>query len=127
ISGKISKEDASVLKLHIFVRAGSLRIAGDPSDRGGNIVLRLKELDSPVRISPGTKNITLARKLDKEGIDGPASVYVNVICDRKRTTDPAFVIPVSIRVTDANDNAPQFVNAPYVLNISEVRIKHIIS
>lgn len=32
-----------------------------------------------------------------------------------------FVIPVNIRVTDANDNAPQFVNAPYVLNISEVR------
>jgi hypothetical protein len=31
-----------------------------------------------------------------------------------------FVIPVNIRVTDANDNAPQFVNAPYVLNISEV-------
>nr|CAD7397117.1 unnamed protein product [Timema poppensis] len=119
---------------------GSLRIVGDPSDRGGNIVLRLKELDSPVRISPGTKNITLARKLDKEvstprsgggksnystarvGIDGPASVYVNVICDRKRTTDPAFVIPVSIRVTDANDNAPQFINAPYVLNISEVTV-----
>lgn len=32
-----------------------------------------------------------------------------------------FVIPVNIRVTDANDNAPQFINAPYVLNISEVR------
>jgi hypothetical protein len=31
-----------------------------------------------------------------------------------------FVIPVNIRVTDANDNAPHFVNAPYVLNISEV-------
>lgn len=31
------------------------------------------------------------------------------------------MIPVNIRVTDANDNAPQFVNAPYVLNISEVR------
>jgi hypothetical protein len=31
-----------------------------------------------------------------------------------------FVIPVNIRVTDANDNAPQFINAPYVLNISEV-------
>jgi hypothetical protein len=34
-----------------------------------------------------------------------------------------FVIPVNIRVTDANDNTPQFVNAPYVLNISEVRRK----
>lgn len=33
-----------------------------------------------------------------------------------------FVIPVNIRVTDANDNAPRFVNAPYVLNISEVTV-----
>lgn len=31
-----------------------------------------------------------------------------------------FVIPVNIRVTDANDNTPQFINAPYILNISEV-------
>nr|CAD7397929.1 unnamed protein product [Timema cristinae] len=149
--GNLVQHETSVLA-NYATEAGSLRIAGDPSDRGGNIVLRLKELDSPVRISPGTKNITLARKLDKEvsiprssggksnypaarvvldeysspmaslGIDGPASVYVNVICDRKRTTDPAFVIPVSIRVTDANDNAPQFINAPYVLNISEVTV-----
>ncbi|PSN55988.1 hypothetical protein C0J52_02158 [Blattella germanica] len=98
---------------------GTLRIYGEPSERGGNIVLRLKELDSPVRILPGTKNLTLTRRLDKEGVDGPSSVYVNVICDRKRTADPGFVIPVNIRVTDANDNAPQFINAPYVLNISE--------
>ncbi|XP_069687408.1 protocadherin-15 [Periplaneta americana] len=101
---------------------GTLRIYGDPSDRGGNIVLRLKELDSPVRILPGTKNLTLTRRLDKEGVDGPSSVYVNVICDRKRTADPGFVIPVNIRVTDVNDNAPQFINAPYVLNISEVTV-----
>jgi len=72
-------------------------------------------------------------------------VYVNVVCDRKRAPgDPvrnfiskiikappskiikivfcrqSFVIPVNIRVTDANDNAPQFLHAPYVLNISEV-------
>ncbi|KAJ9579848.1 hypothetical protein L9F63_004498, partial [Diploptera punctata] len=45
---------------------GTLRIYGDPSERGGNIVLRLKELDSPVRIIPGTKNLTLTRRLDKE-------------------------------------------------------------
>ncbi|XP_067014510.2 protocadherin beta-6 isoform X2 [Anabrus simplex] len=101
---------------------GTLRIFGDPSERGGNIVLRLQELDSPVRIQPGTKNLTLTRKLDKEGIEGPSSVYVNVICDRKRTSDPGFGIPVSIRVTDANDNAPQFLNAPYILNISEVTV-----
>lgn len=36
--------------------------------------------------------------------------------------DPGFVIPVNIRVTDANDNSPVFINAPYVLNISEVTV-----
>ncbi|KAJ9593863.1 hypothetical protein L9F63_027492, partial [Diploptera punctata] len=40
----------------------------------------------------------------------------------KRTADVGFEIPVNIRVTDANDNAPQFINAPYVLNISEVTV-----
>uniref|UniRef100_A0A1B6EHK3 Cadherin domain-containing protein n=2 Tax=Cuerna arida TaxID=1464854 RepID=A0A1B6EHK3_9HEMI len=100
---------------------GTLRILGDPSERG-NIELRLKELDSPVRIAPGSKNLTLTRKLDKEGIDGPSSVYVNIICDRRRTTVPGFEIPVSIRVTDVNDNAPRFINAPYILNISEVTV-----
>ncbi|KAG8264736.1 hypothetical protein J6590_004757 [Homalodisca vitripennis] len=56
------------------------------------------------------------------GIDGPSSVYVNIICDRRRTTVPGFEIPVSIRVTDVNDNAPRFINAPYILNISEVTV-----
>ncbi|XP_039300341.1 cadherin-related family member 1-like, partial [Nilaparvata lugens] len=100
---------------------GTVRLIGDPSERG-NIELRLKEVDSPVVISPGTSNLTLTRKLDKEGIEGPSSVYVNIICDRKRTTVPGFEIPINIRVTDANDNAPQFVNAPYILNISEVTV-----
>ncbi|XP_059478572.1 protocadherin-like wing polarity protein stan [Neocloeon triangulifer] len=101
---------------------GSVRVHGDPGERG-DISLRLRETDSPVQIAPGTGNLTLTRKLDKEGIDGPSSVYVNVICDRQRAPgDPSFVIPVNIRVTDANDNAPQFLNAPYVLNISEVTV-----
>lgn len=82
--------------------------------------------------------------MDKEGREGPSSVYVNVICDRLHTSDPVsqlkqfcwqsisqftyliilqgFVIPVNIRVTDANDNAPKFINAPYILNISEVTV-----
>lgn len=125
---------------------------GDPSEPQGDIALRLQETDSPVRVPPGTKNLTLMRRLDKEGIEGPSSVYISIICDRKRTADPVSLaelpsacssevrqcahsniacefpqgisIPVNIRVTDANDNAPQFVNAPYVLNISEVSIQH---
>ncbi|XP_071440055.1 protocadherin beta-9-like [Hetaerina americana] len=100
---------------------GVLRIHGDAGAAGG-ISLHLKERDGPVHIHPGTKNLTLTRRLDKEGVDGPSSVFVNVICERRRTSDPGFVIPVNIRVTDANDNAPVFVNSPYVLNISEVTV-----
>ena len=36
---------------------------------------------------------------------------------------PDFIIPVSVHVTDVNDNVPQFVgNTPYHLNISEVTL-----
>ncbi|XP_076656129.1 protocadherin Fat 4-like Cad96Ca isoform X2 [Halictus rubicundus] len=114
---------------HLFVNedlpvgdtVGVLGVLGDPSPQG-DVELRLQEVDSPVAFAAYSKNLSLVRPLDKEGIDGPASVYVNVICERKHTLDPGFVIPVNIRVTDANDNAPQFVNAPYVLNISEVTV-----
>ncbi|XP_063986615.1 protocadherin Fat 4 isoform X2 [Diachasmimorpha longicaudata] len=100
---------------------GVLGVLGDPSI-DGDIELHLQEHDSPVTILPHSRNLTLIRPLDKEGIDGPASVYINIICERRHTLDPGFMIPVNIRVTDANDNAPQFVNAPYILNISEVTV-----
>ncbi|KAK4880119.1 hypothetical protein RN001_008265 [Aquatica leii] len=100
---------------------GQVRVHGDPRP-GGTIALHLRESDSPIVITPGTRNLTLRRVLDKEGIDGPSSVFINLICERLHTVDPGFVIPISIRVTDANDNAPKFVNAPYVLNISEVTV-----
>ena len=61
---------------------------GDPSEPHGDIALRLQETDSPVRVSPGSKNLTLMRRLDKEGVEGPSSVYISIICDRKRTADP---------------------------------------
>lgn len=107
--------------LPVGSNVGQIRVHGDPRP-GGSISLHLKEGDSPVAITPGTKNLTLRRPLDKEGIDGPSSVFINLICERSHTLDPGFVIPVNIRVTDANDNAPIFVNAPYVLNISEVTV-----
>ncbi|KAJ3655050.1 hypothetical protein Zmor_014194 [Zophobas morio] len=100
---------------------GQVRVHGDPRP-GGTIALRLKEIDSPIAISPGTKNLTLRRKLDKEGVEGPSSVFINLICERLHTLDPGFVIPINIRVTDANDNSPVFINSPYVLNISEVTV-----
>ncbi|KAB0797967.1 hypothetical protein PPYR_08960 [Photinus pyralis] len=100
---------------------GQVRIHGDPRP-GGTIALRLREPDSPIAIISSSRNLTLRRALDKEGISGPSSVFINLICERLHTVDPGFVIPINIRVTDANDNAPKFINAPYALNISEVTV-----
>ncbi|XP_063696406.1 protocadherin beta-12 [Culicoides brevitarsis] len=101
---------------------GTLTINGNPNIEKGNIDLSLRERNSPVQISQGTKDLVLITPLDKEAQRGPASVYVNVICDRRHTNDPSFVIPVNIRVTDVNDNAPQWVAAPYILTLSEVTV-----
>ncbi|KAI5731611.1 hypothetical protein M8J77_013316 [Diaphorina citri] len=67
---------------------GKLHILGDPGEHG-NIELRLKEHDSPIVILSGTKELSLIRRLDKEGIDGPSSVYINVLCEKKRNSDPS--------------------------------------
>lgn len=67
---------------------GKLRINGNPNADSGDIKLSLRERDSPVEIAPGSKDIVLKTALDKEGLHGPASVYVNVICDRRHSTDP---------------------------------------
>ncbi|XP_060518393.1 protocadherin-like wing polarity protein stan [Cylas formicarius] len=98
---------------------GRLKVLGNTRPITGSIVLRIKEQDSPVEIVPGSRNLTLLRPLDKEGIDGPSSVFLTLLCERLGTADPEYVIPINIRVMDANDNAPIFVNAPYMLNISE--------
>lgn len=98
---------------------GSLPVLGDASS---DILLTLDRGDYPVQIIPGTKNISLTRQLDREGKDGPSSVAVNVICDRRGSTDPSIVIPLNIRVQDINDNAPKFIGDPYTLNISEVTV-----
>lgn len=34
----------------------------------------------------------------------------------------SFVIPVNVRVIDINDNAPQWIGAPYILTLSEVTV-----
>ncbi|XP_039445522.1 cadherin-89D [Culex pipiens pallens] len=96
---------------------GTLGINGDPLR---DISLSLREKDSPVTISE--KKLILSKPLDKEGISGPSSVYVNVICDRRMSDDPSFLIPVNIRVIDENDNSPQWIGGPYSANVSEVTI-----
>lgn len=88
-----------------------MNINGNPSIENGDIYLSLRERDAPIKvkslstlytlqvyvissfkiifqIAPGTKDLILITPLDKEGHRGPASVYVNVICDRRKTNDP---------------------------------------
>ncbi|KAL0849687.1 hypothetical protein ABMA28_011653 [Loxostege sticticalis] len=98
---------------------GTLSVNGDPSE-AGDITLRLQEQGAAIGVAPGTKNLTLLRPLDREELRGPSNVYVNVRCDRRRTTDPSFVIPVSVRVWDVNDNAPAWAGAPYHVRLSEL-------
>ncbi|CAL1294523.1 unnamed protein product [Larinioides sclopetarius] len=100
---------------------GTLPIPGDPS-KDGDIELTLTSENSPVGIQESTKNLILNQPLDKEGVSGRPTVLLDVACSKKETDDPSITIPVRIIVTDANDNAPVFVGAPYSVNISEVTV-----
>lgn len=104
---------------------GRLRINGDPSQNGNiNLSLRERDNNAPVQIDPWTKDLILTSRLDKEGIHGPASVYINVVCDRRQTDGvPSFIVPVNIRVQDVNDNAPKWVGSPYTISLSEVTVR----
>ncbi|KAI9579771.1 hypothetical protein GQX74_000559 [Glossina fuscipes] len=108
--------------LEIGAIIGKLRINGDPDIDNGDINLTLREKDASLEIVAGTKELALTVELDKEGVKGPSSIYVNVICLRRHSTDPSFVIPVNVRVIDVNDNAPEWIAAPYTLTLSEVTV-----
>ncbi len=112
---------------------GTLRVIGHPGvDIDLSLAVRGATDDGvvvPLEIEEGTKNLRLTSPLDKEGETGPASVNVDVLCERRAREGgkaangvPAFSIPVDVRVTDVNDNAPRFVGAPYRLNISELAV-----
>ena len=45
----------------------------------------------------GTAFLVLVRPLDREGLDGPASLSTSVLCQRLNTQDPGFLIPLSVR------------------------------
>ena len=68
------------------------------------------------------EDLVLAAPLDKEGLEGVDSILIDVVCQRQRSTDPSFNIPVHVRVTDVNDNGPIFAGAPYNLSLSELTV-----
>ncbi|RWS07195.1 protocadherin Fat 4-like protein [Dinothrombium tinctorium] len=108
-------------------------VSTDPSDRdSGSIELslapnspqsRLDGQEVPIKIKPGTKDLVLIRKLDKEGVEGEQGIVVGVRCKKlAQKNDPSIIIPVRIIVTDANDHAPEFLGTPYIVNVSEVTV-----
>jgi hypothetical protein len=69
-------------------------------DVGRDIALKLDDAqDMPVSIDTGNGSavLRLTAPLDKEGLEGPSSITVGVICDRLGTEDPGFTIPIYIR------------------------------
>jgi hypothetical protein len=74
------KEDLAVGSL-----VGQLRIKGDVGD---NINLTLTPSDGPLRIE--NQDLILTQQLDKEGIDGPSFLNVDVTCHRLATFDPGL-------------------------------------
>jgi hypothetical protein len=66
--------------------------------------------------------LILIKKLDKEGVEGDQSVIIGVKCKKKHTNDQSIIIPIRILITDANDNKPEWIGLPYVVNISEVTV-----
>lgn len=99
---------------------GVLNINGDPSPENGTIELRLSQDDAGVEIVAGTKNLTLVKQLDKEGITGLAEVSLQVYCRKRDSTELSFPIPLRVYVSDANDNGPVFVYVPTKLDVSEM-------
>ena len=103
---------------------GSLNIQGRV---GRDIDLNLEDINGlyegqelPVQLEG--ENLILVKPLDKEGIDGADSILVDVVCQRQRSSDPSFTIPVHVRVTDVNDNSPVFTGAPFNLSLSELTV-----
>jgi len=111
------KEDLTVGQ-----QIGRLNIKGTV---GRDIDLSVKDINGlydqlPVELEG--EDLVLAAPLDKENINGIDSILIDVVCQRQRSSDPSFSIPVHVRVTDVNDNAPLFIGAPFNLSLSEMTV-----
>ena len=110
--------------LNVGDSIGNLNIQGRV---GRDIDLKIEDInglyegkDLPVELEG--EDLILTKPLDKEGIEGADSILVDVVCQRQRSSDPSFTIPVHVRVTDVNDNPPLFIGAPFNLSLSELTV-----
>lgn len=59
-------------------------------------------------------------KLNAFSVSSPSWVKTILILFHKINVFQSFIIPVSVRVWDVNDNAPVWVGAPYKVRLSEL-------
>ncbi|XP_067127844.1 protocadherin-15-like [Centruroides vittatus] len=119
-SGSSSETFSVSEELAIDGVVGILNVSGNVQ-RDGDITLKVQDQDI-VMIEPYSKTLILKKKLDKEGPEGKDGIKLEVICIRKKSEDPSITIPIHIIIMDANDNTPEFVNAPYCVQISEATL-----
>ncbi|KAL1123604.1 hypothetical protein AAG570_002680 [Ranatra chinensis] len=96
-------------------RPEELPIAGDPFSE---ITLQLISPKGNPQFKLDGKKLRLLRPIDRDK-DNLSHIVFQLTCTVK-STNKKRTIPVIVRVTDVNDNAPIFLNAPYETSVSEV-------
>ncbi|CAH2040674.1 unnamed protein product, partial [Iphiclides podalirius] len=92
-----------------------LPVVGEP---GVDVVLSTVFPKGPTLFQLDGKRLQLLQPLDRDA-DNLSHMVFQLVCQVK-ATKKRRTIPVIVRVSDINDNAPVFQNAPYEANISEL-------
>lgn len=92
-----------------------LPIEGEPNV---DIFLDLHFPKGPAVFFLNGKKLQLLTPLDRDE-DGVSHIVFQLVCTVK-ATHKRRSIPIIVRLTDINDNAPEFQNTPYMTTISEL-------
>ena len=120
-----SQETGSVHTLATVDTVDSRLLVSCAGNVGRDIQLSLQTSSAQPPVSlhteAGVATLRLEASLDRERLGRDRGLEVTVVCERLGGSgqEEVFTLPVTIRVTDVNDNAPVFVSGPYVVNMSE--------
>ena len=119
-----SQETGSVQTLATVYTVDSRLLVSYAGNVGRDIQLSLQTSSAQPPVSlhteAGVATLRLEASLDRERLGRDRGLEVTVVCERLGGgQEEVFTLPVTIRVTDVNDNAPVFVSGPYVVNMSE--------
>ncbi|KAI5636358.1 cadherin domain-containing protein [Phthorimaea operculella] len=93
----------------------TLPIVGDP---GEDVILSTVFPKGPTLFELDGKRLQLLQPLDRDA-DNLSHMVFQLVCQVK-ATKKRRTIPVIVRVSDINDNAPVFQNTPYETSVSEL-------